>query len=378
MVISSLNSKGEQDDLFGLEGFDYMKKKLFLSIIIVILFVGMVSGCVEINPKNGGRGPNTNSYQPWNDGTITLRDIQYSEKYNAEIGDYRTVAIQIEINYDVYINTDLSGFSLETSKGKILRGLTWEGNGYSPSSWTGPFIKLDKESSPGCFKLYLSYGETISFYNYDYIIEKNEIIKSFIFTVADARSSVEYTIPINENMVSNENNQQTLTINPTDDTFINKNNPSGNMGSANWLRVCGSTEGTINTLVKFGIPSISKCATIESATLKLFYYKEPGAGDPSGHRLLIYKIINNWTENNVTWDTQPSYSPTVSQSGFVPTNSDVWMEFDVTIDVQSFISGKETNYGWKVIDSEGTPEMPYFYSKESGSNIPYLEIKIIN
>jgi hypothetical protein len=55
------------------------------------------------------------------------------------------------------------------------------------------------------------------------------------------------------------------------------------------------------------------------------------------------------------------------------------MSWDVTSDVQSFINGINPNYGWKITDENywGSGNIPYclFKTKETGVNIPYLEIE---
>jgi len=167
-------------------------KAYFVIIIIFFLIVGIFSGCIQNPPTS----TSNNNYQPWKDATITLNGIQYAEKYDSQMGDYRSVAVQLKINYSVYIDTYLPTFSFGTSKGKIIRGLNWQGNGYSSSNGQMS-IKLDKKSSPGSFILYLSYdGIEYKSMGYGYIIEKNENITSFNFEVTDARSTNDYTIPI--------------------------------------------------------------------------------------------------------------------------------------------------------------------------------------
>jgi hypothetical protein len=55
------------------------------------------------------------------------------------------------------------------------------------------------------------------------------------------------------------------------------------------------------------------------------------------------------------------------------------MTWDVTSDVQAFIDGLETNYGWIIMDeaSWGQGGIPYaaFHTKENGDFVPYLLIE---
>lgn len=91
--------------------------------------------------------------------------------------------------------------------------------------------------------------------------------------------------------------------------------------------------------------------------------------------------MNDWNESTITWKTQPSYDTESSSVSAIP-SPQRWMTWDVTNDIQDFIDGHIENYGWKITDEEywGVGNIPttIFRSKEYGTNIPYLEIKIQN
>ena len=163
-------------------------------------------------------------------------------------------------------------------------------------------------------------------------------------------------------------------INSTEDTFINENSPNDNMGSVTWLRVRGLTGYKIYTLIKFNLSSITLGTHIDSATLNIYYRLEEGEGNPVGQTLEIYKILDNWNEHEVTWNIQPGHNQFITSSAVVPSNPNVWMRWNVTNDVQYFINNPGMNYGWKIIDANDASDIPYFYSKEYGNFIPYLEI----
>jgi hypothetical protein len=196
--------------------------------------------------------------------------------------------------------------------------------------------------------------------------------------------SEDYTFPINENMISNgetKNNQgnqeQTLIFNSTEDAFINENNPNGTMGDTNWLRCDGVPTQRIFSLIKFDLSSLNKGTKIHTATLKLYYYQESDEGNPTGHSLKIYRIISDWNEKQVSWNSRPSYASNTTAITIVPITANTWMEWNVTSDVQDFIQGSQINYGWVIIDTD-EGGISYFNSKEAGNNIPYLEIKYVS
>jgi PKD repeat protein len=162
---------------------------------------------------------------------------------------------------------------------------------------------------------------------------------------------------------------------PMADTFISENFPEGNMGSLAWLRVEGYTGLKMYTLLFFNISMIPPNVIINSATVHLFYLNEPEEGNPAGHTLELHPILKKWSEETVTWDTQPTHEQTATSFSIVPDSPYVWMTWNATNDVQSFVNGEKTNFGWKIIDIANSSDTPYFYSKEYNSSIPYLEIE---
>ena len=135
----------------------------------------------------------------------------------------------------------------------------------------------------------------------------------------------------------------------------------------------------LDALVRFDISSIPTGTSITSATLNLYYY---GWWDnnPAGHPLTCYRITSGWDEADVTWITRPSWLPDGqwTDSAKVPGSTGTWMTWDVTADVQAFVDGAESNFGWIIRDETywGKPNIPMigFRSKEYGSVIPFLEV----
>jgi hypothetical protein len=168
----------------------------------------------------------------------------------------------------------------------------------------------------------------------------------------------------------------TQTFYPTDDAHILENHPDTNTNHREFLRTRGLSDWRIQPLIKFNISSIPEDIFIDAATLNLYYYRNED-GNPVGHTLNLHRITSDWNESTVTWNTQPSYHPDISSSAVVPSSPGVWMEWDVTDDVQAFINGQATNFGWRMIDIlQGSNAMTYFYSKEYGNLTPYLKIEI--
>ncbi|UCF11744.1 MAG: DNRLRE domain-containing protein [Thermoplasmatales archaeon] len=176
----------------------------------------------------------------------------------------------------------------------------------------------------------------------------------------------------------------TDTFYPIDDTFIDKpdgtNLPRGDYEYMIIQNEYGATPGwQIDSLITFDISSVPSDSIILSAELKL-YYHQWYANNPAGRQLNLYKITSDWDEETATWNNQPSYASQPTTSSPVPSSTGTWMEWDVTEDIKDFVSGQETNYGWKVTDENywGTFDIPqtFFRTKES-SYVPYLEIEVL-
>jgi len=193
---------------------------------------------------------------------------------------------------------------------------------------------------------------------------------------------------INSEVEKIENlSRNTLIFIPTDDGTIRHYAPNEPAGSyhTNWVQnEYGATSGwACDSLIKFDISSIPPDTEIESAVLYLYYYAW-GMNNPAGRDINLYRITSDWVEETVTWNIQPSYASQPTTYATVPSSTGVWNEWDVTSDVQGFISGSSVNYGWKLTDENywGTFDIPqpFWRSKDfSGDDVlPYLEIETEN
>lgn len=187
----------------------------------------------------------------------------------------------------------------------------------------------------------------------------------------------------NEPYISHVGNQ-IVTLSPSDDTYIRMLSPTNNYGNYPHMYVRNNIGHPSHpeywehdTLVKFDIPELDIDQHKVTATLNLYYY-DYADDNPSGRILDIINITSSWSENIVTWDTQPTTSSEFIDSAIVP-SSPGWMSWDVSDEVFDIMLGSENN-GWMVIDDVpyGDFDIPNikFYSKEHITNTPYLEFEI--
>jgi hypothetical protein len=175
--------------------------------------------------------------------------------------------------------------------------------------------------------------------------------------------------------------RDTKTFYPIEDSYIAHGYPNDNAGDAPHFKIkneYGASAGyECSALLKFDISSLPKGSVINSAVLYLFYFTWLDT-NPAGRMLNVYSITSNWNEDTVTWNTAPTYNPAASAYSPVPATVNVWMDWDVTVDVQDFVNGNKDNYGWKISDDNywGTYDIPEsrFRTKEYGTLTPHLVV----
>lgn len=132
-----------------------------------------------------------------------------------------------------------------------------------------------------------------------------------------------------------------------EDTFIWRGNPDTSYGSLTTITVDQNDDGTpTRGLIKFNGLSISGGESLFSATLRI-----NSVGSSPG-TISAYRMIDSWSDSS-TWNQlsngNPSRESTASFTIPSPASGTV-LEFDVTADVQSWLSSPTTNQGWIFIN----------------------------
>lgn len=147
-------------------------------------------------------------------------------------------------------------------------------------------------------------------------------------------------------------------MNMTNDSYVDQANSGTNYGTATTIYVQSrSSSRNMRTFEMFNVSDIPAQATIVSANLSL--YKTGGTGS-STRTYNLYRVTASWTEASITWTNQPAVSGTLTDSISVATGTNnVWKTWDATSDVQNFVNGSYTNYGWRISDNSESSSTQY-------------------
>jgi hypothetical protein len=159
----------------------------------------------------------------------------------------------------------------------------------------------------------------------------------------------------------------TYNENPDADTWIWPG--SGPYGSSTELRTNRVTVHDQEIVMHFDLSSIPDFSTINSATLYAYNYDQYPGSSLIGE---IYRVTEEWDEytlvNSIAHDSDNPYDDSELYGEYT------WRDFDVTDLVQEWVDGDYDNYGCVWYGLEGDGYYIRFYSREAGSNQPYLEV----
>jgi len=168
---------------------------------------------------------------------------------------------------------------------------------------------------------------------------------------------------------------ETQTIYPLMDSYSWESVPDANNGGSNNFEITSSTANPRNMRgwILFSTESIPPDVWIVNAEFRLRIWhkttEEPskGLGDSTGRIYGVYRLTQAWSEYNVTWTNQPSYTQVHAASAAVPPGQGgwegpvLWMRWDVTEIVRDWMSGAP-NFGVLVRDTQ--EYAPLLYSTQ--------------
>lgn len=141
----------------------------------------------------------------------------------------------------------------------------------------------------------------------------------------------------------------TVTINTTETTFVSSAQPNNNFSFFPLLYT--GTDPAYQyciSYIKFMLPPLSR---VDSAILKLSVIVKTGV-TPSP--VVVNRVTSPLNTATVTYNTQPTFTPTSTELNITTADLYKAVEFDVTATVNQWLSGAAPNDGFALTNSDGT------------------------
>ncbi|OAB42827.1 DUF7594 domain-containing protein [Paenibacillus glacialis] len=152
----------------------------------------------------------------------------------------------------------------------------------------------------------------------------------------------------------------TVTLSPSDDSYVQQSNPVSNYGTATSLIIKNDPTAPRSAFLKFNLTGI---AGVTSAKLRVY-------GSASWNTILsAYKTTDNWTESSITWNNKPAVG--ISTGSVSMNNSITYYEIDVTSYVTTESAG-DLSASFVLQESDG--KYTTLNSNENATNKPQLVI----
>lgn len=169
--------------------------------------------------------------------------------------------------------------------------------------------------------------------------------------------------------------QETLVLNSSttfvQDALVGSIVPENNYGSTEDLHIYNWTQGgilnTVRTFLEFDLSVLPENIEIVSAELFLFfnYTSQYGDGHSGKNKFYVKRIISDWDEDNVTWNSQPQ--TTTENRVKVPNSIDPHQNYviDVTNLLMDMIGDPSNSFGFMM---RHVKEKPYKINLLASSN----------
>lgn len=158
-----------------------------------------------------------------------------------------------------------------------------------------------------------------------------------------------------------------LTVNPTDDSYVDQANPTSNFGSATTMTNNNTSGSVKRSWLKFKVPALPLHARVTNAVLKV-----NATNTPSGVTANVKQSTDtSWTESSLTWNNAPAYNATALANGSPNPVVAGTESFDVTSAVTgsgqfSFVltQTQATSTNWATKESATPPQLVVTWTTE--------------
>ena len=153
------------------------------------------------------------------------------------------------------------------------------------------------------------------------------------------------------------------------DAAVYENLPGTNYGNDVKVWVDGSgVTMDLRSYLQFDVSSIPSTNVVTGASLGLYYYDNAG-GSVAG-TVGAYRVISNWDEALITWNSQPSSAAASEDVVTVPAaHTDSFIYWSIDNLVRGWVEGSMANYGVKLADTDESTVEAYkvLYSSDYGT-----------
>ncbi|NNJ95331.1 MAG: DNRLRE domain-containing protein [Halobacteria archaeon] len=163
-------------------------------------------------------------------------------------------------------------------------------------------------------------------------------------------------------------------LSPDQDSWFRSDDITNNNGSASSALHLRRESGILEyAVVRFDLASLPAGAQINSAVVR--FYVDAGKGHPEGP-VTVHRVTADWTETGATWETMAtSYDSAILATILPqPQAGDVWVEVNLTAQVQAWVNGGEANYGIMMIPTGEGTHAEYISREGAASQQPHLDV----
>jgi hypothetical protein len=153
------------------------------------------------------------------------------------------------------------------------------------------------------------------------------------------------------------------------DTWVGEAQPDLNHG-IDPIMLVGPQE---RSYLMFNLSDIPQGSTVISALLEVC--RTNSSGPDTTHELR--PATSAWTEDGITWNTQPALSSTTTPYVIAAPSSAGCVSLSVKDDVQTWVDGPTANFGWRIadLDEPNAPLVEWATRENSSSGLrPKLDV----